>query len=137
MDGRYEWRKVDDMVVVRPKLAWNDADDPLNRSVRDVQVTDWLKIDVIDALVSFIYTNRFAPSHKFAALPSGTGLTFSGGGKIDLVDVEPWDSTGSKIFERARETLWRKPTKSFSASAIASASRANTDYSLRLSKPVE
>jgi len=35
-------------------------------------------------------------------LPSGTGLTFSGGGKIDLVDVEPWDSTGPKIFERAR-----------------------------------
>jgi hypothetical protein len=85
MDGRYEWRKVGDMVVVRPKLAWNDADDPLNRPVRDVQVTDWPKIDVIDALVSFIYTNRFVPSHKFA-VPGDVSFRVDSGTVIDVLN---------------------------------------------------
>ena len=37
-DDRYEWRRVHDVVVVRPKDAWDDPSDPLNRQMRNVQV---------------------------------------------------------------------------------------------------
>jgi hypothetical protein len=39
-DPRYEWRAIDDFVVVRPKSAWNDPADPFNRPVRNLRVDD-------------------------------------------------------------------------------------------------
>src|SRR5262245_13087023 len=35
---RYQWRAVGDLVLVRPKGAWNNAGDPFNRPVRNLRV---------------------------------------------------------------------------------------------------
>lgn len=40
VDERYEWRVIDDMVVVRPKTACTDPADPLNFQVRNLEFTN-------------------------------------------------------------------------------------------------
>lgn len=59
-DDRYEWRKVHDIVVVRPKRAWGEPADPLNRTMRNVQATNVTPLAVLHGLRDFIYTNAFA-----------------------------------------------------------------------------
>jgi hypothetical protein len=58
-DMGYEWRMVDGVIVVRPKRAWADPQDPLNRRVQDVLVTDMPSSAVLRGIHDFIYTNRF------------------------------------------------------------------------------
>jgi hypothetical protein len=62
---RYEWRSIGDIVVVRPKGAWNDPADPFNRPVRNLRVENAQHYGVLLGLRDFIYTN------KFAVLPGG------------------------------------------------------------------
>lgn len=59
-DDRYEWRRVEDFVVVRPKGAWDDPSNPFNRHVRNVHVKYAGPAAVLDGLRDFIYTDRFA-----------------------------------------------------------------------------
>jgi hypothetical protein len=68
-DDRYEWRRVDSVVVVRPKPAWNDPSNPFNRRMRNVQVADAKSIGVLLGLRDFIYTD------KFAVVPTSTTET--------------------------------------------------------------
>ena len=57
---RYEWRAIGDFIVVRPKSAWNDAANPLNRPIHNLRVEDEMSMGVLFGLRDFIYTNRFA-----------------------------------------------------------------------------
>jgi hypothetical protein len=57
---RYEWRAIGDIVLVRPKSAWNDAGDPFNRPVRNLRVENATDSGVLVGLRDFIYTARFA-----------------------------------------------------------------------------
>jgi hypothetical protein len=59
-DDRYEWRRIDDVVVVRPKRAWDDPSNPFNRRMRNVQVANAAPIGVLLGLRDFIYTAKFA-----------------------------------------------------------------------------
>ena len=59
-DGRYEWRKIGDFVVVRPIEAWDDLSNPFNRPMRGVQVAHETPSSVLLRIRDFIYTNRFA-----------------------------------------------------------------------------
>jgi hypothetical protein len=59
-DDRYEWRRVDDVVVVRPKRAWNDPSNLFNRRMRNVQVANAASIGVLVGLRDFAYTDKFA-----------------------------------------------------------------------------
>jgi hypothetical protein len=59
-DQRYEWRKVHDVVVVRPKRAWADPADPFNRPMRNVQISNATPRAVLLGLRDFIYTDKFA-----------------------------------------------------------------------------
>jgi hypothetical protein len=70
-DDRYEWRKVDDVVVVRPKRAWDDRSNPFNRSMRNVEVANRTPPDVPLGLRDFIYTDRFVVD------PGPTGIPVS------------------------------------------------------------
>jgi hypothetical protein len=58
IDKRYEWRFIDDMVVVRPKTAWTDAADPLNLQVHDLDITSATVGGVLSGLQGLIYDNR-------------------------------------------------------------------------------
>ena len=60
VDSPYEWRAIGDVVVVRPKSAWNDSSNPFNRPVRNLQVAHASAVDVLLGVRDFIYTNRFA-----------------------------------------------------------------------------
>ena len=59
-DGRYEWRRIGDGIVVRPKRAWDDPTNPFNRSVRGVQVQNEAPGSVLLGIRDFIYTGKFA-----------------------------------------------------------------------------
>jgi hypothetical protein len=66
---RYEWRRVGDFVVVRPKHAWNDARNPLNRSVRNLRVENATDMAALLGVRDFISTNRFAVSSAQGGVP--------------------------------------------------------------------
>jgi hypothetical protein len=60
VNSPYEWRAIGDVVVVRPKRAWNDASNPFNRPVRNLRVAHASPGDVLVGVRDFILTNRFA-----------------------------------------------------------------------------
>ena len=70
-DSRYEWRTLGDVVLVRPKSAWNDTADPFNRSVRGLRVENAMSLGVLLGLRDFIYTSRFA------TVPGARGIPVS------------------------------------------------------------
>jgi len=59
-DPRYEWRRIGEFVVVRPKNAWNDPAHPFNRPIRNVKVENGTSSGVLQGLQDFVYTNVFA-----------------------------------------------------------------------------
>ncbi len=78
-DDRYEWRRVHDVVIVRPKGAWDDPSNPFNRQIRPVHVEIATPLNVLLGLRNFIYTDKFAPDQRQTGgvpvsfeLPSGT-----------------------------------------------------------------
>jgi hypothetical protein len=94
-DPRYEWRAIDDFVVVRPTSAWNDSADPFNRPVRNLRVENAMSNGVLLGLRDFIYTNRFA------VLPNQHGIPVSfqvqSGTVIDVLN---------RLMESADTVLW-------------------------------
>jgi hypothetical protein len=66
-------------VVVRPKSAWDDTRDPLNRPIHNLRVEHGTSAGVLLGLRDFLYTGRFAtldkPGNRFVAaleVQSGT-----------------------------------------------------------------
>jgi hypothetical protein len=57
---RYEWRAIGDFVVVRPKTAWNDASDPLNRRVSNLRIEHVTDSGALFGLKEVVYTRQFA-----------------------------------------------------------------------------
>jgi hypothetical protein len=57
---RYEWRAIGDFIVIRPKTAWNDAGDPLNRRVSNLRVENATDSGALEGLREVVYTRRFA-----------------------------------------------------------------------------
>jgi hypothetical protein len=63
-DGRYEWRNMGGIVVVRLARAWTDPADPLNRPVRNLAITGDSLSTVLVGLRDFVYTNRFVSPNR-------------------------------------------------------------------------
>lgn len=80
---RYEWRRVGDFVVVRPRQAWGDAGDPFNRPVRNLRVENATESGVLLGVKDLIYTNRFAAPQR-----QGTPVAFDvqSGTVIDVLN---------------------------------------------------
>ena len=93
-DDRYEWRKVDDVVVVRPKLAWDAQSNPFNRPMRNVQVENAALGDVVFGLRDFIYTDKFAILHR-SGIP--VSLHVQSGTVIDVLN---------ELMVAADQVLW-------------------------------
>jgi len=82
-DDRYEWRMVGNMAVVRPKSAWADKADPLNRPVTSLQTTGASPIGVLQGIQSLVYTNQFVMNPNFKGTLS---LQFETGTVVDVLD---------------------------------------------------
>lgn len=84
-DDRYEWRRVHDVVIVRPKGAWDDPSNPFNRQMRPVHVEIATPVNVLLGLRNFIYTDKFAPDQRQTG---GVPVSFelSSGTVIDVLD---------------------------------------------------
>jgi hypothetical protein len=92
---RYEWRRIGDFVVVRPKNAWNDARDPFNRSVRNLRVENTTESGALGGLRDFIYTNRFAVSSTLGGAP--VSFDVQSGTVIDVLN---------QLVQSADAVLW-------------------------------
>lgn len=57
---RYEGRAMGDVLVVRPKTAWNDPGDPLNRRVSNLRVESSTESGALSGLRNIVYTGKFA-----------------------------------------------------------------------------
>src|SRR5262245_46666914 len=60
-DLRYEWHLVGETVVIRPREAWTDPADPLNRRVPAAQLTNETTNGVMIGLTNLILYNQFTP----------------------------------------------------------------------------
>ncbi len=58
-DPRYEWHLVGETAVVRPREAWTDPADPLNRRVPAAQLTNQMTNGVLERLSNLIFYNQF------------------------------------------------------------------------------
>ena len=76
-DGRYTWRVVDGMILIRPASAWGDAADPLFALVPAVQLEDVTMTEavkkVLTALGAADQTDSSFPDSKTVSLSVGPG----------------------------------------------------------------
>ena len=76
-DGRYTWRVVDGMILIRPASAWGDAADPLFALVPAVQLEDVSMTEavgkVLTALGAADQTYNTFPDSKTVSLSVGPG----------------------------------------------------------------
>lgn len=95
MDGRYDWREADGVFVVRPKTAWSDSVDPLNRPVRNLQITDVPLNDVITGIANVIYAGRFVVSGRASNSPAS--FRIDSGTVIDVLN---------RLITSSQQTMW-------------------------------
>jgi hypothetical protein len=84
-DDRYEWRKGD-VVLVRPKRAWDDPTNPFNRRMRNVQVANAPPIAVLRGLRDLIYTDRFAITPITTTTDIPVSFSVQSGTVIDVLN---------------------------------------------------
>ena len=95
-DPRYEWRVIGDFVVVRPKAAWNDAADPLNRRVNNLRVESTTESGTLSGVRSLVYTGRFEES---PGSNGGTPVAFNlpSGNAVDALN---------QLIQSADDVMW-------------------------------
>jgi hypothetical protein len=93
-DDRYQWRKLDHVVVVRPKGAWDNPSNPFNRPMRNVDVENVALRDVVSGLRDFIYTDKFAVRSR-SGIP--VSLHVQSGTVIDVLN---------ELMVAADQVLW-------------------------------
>jgi hypothetical protein len=85
-DGRYEWRDVDGVVVVRPRAAWRDPEHPLLRRVTATQRDDaGVPMDFDGSLLDLLNTAVRAPGRLQWSLRSEVSTVFLDGGRAVTV----------------------------------------------------
>jgi len=94
VDERYEWRFIDDVVVVRPKTAWTDAADPLNLQVRNLEFTNVPVLGVLLGLQGLIYNNRLEVGESTA---DPVSLRVGSGTVLDVLN---------QLTKTAEQVMW-------------------------------
>ena len=94
-DPRYEWHFVGETAVIRPREAWTDPADPLNRRVPPAQLTNEAMNRVLIALSNLIFYNRFTLEHP----PNGIPVSFQmkAGTVVDALN---------QLAEQAGQVMW-------------------------------
>ena len=86
MDGRYEWREMDGVIVFRPREAWGDGQDPLFLPVRDVQLRRVTLSTVLGLIASALKSRDHATTYG----PSDTrriSIDIPAGSVLDLLNA--------------------------------------------------
>jgi len=94
-DPRYEWHMVGGTAVVRPREAWADPADPLNRRVPAVQITGEPPNGVLMGLSNLIFYNQF--TLKPGAMGTPISFPMKAGTIIDALN---------QLAEQADQVMW-------------------------------
>ena len=94
-DPRYEWHLVGDTAVIRPREAWTDPADPLNRRVPPAQLTNETTNGVFARLSNLIFYNQFTPEHTYLGLP--VSFQMKAGTVVDALN---------QLAEQAGQMMW-------------------------------
>jgi len=94
-DPRYEWHLVGETAVIRPREAWTDPADPLNRRVPPARLTNQTTNGVLAGLSNLIFYNQFTPEHNYLGLP--VSFQMKAGTVVDALN---------QLTEQAGQLLW-------------------------------
>ena len=94
---RYEWRAMGDVVVVRPKTAWNDARDPLNRRVSNLRVEHADDFGALNGLREVVYTRPFAAEQDLGGVVKPVAFNIESGTLLDAFN---------KVIQSADNVMW-------------------------------
>lgn len=94
-DPRYEWHLVGETAVIRPREAWTDPADPLNRRVPPAQLTNETTNRVFLRLSNLIFYNQFTPDHNPVGIP--VSFQMKAGTVVDALN---------QLAEQAGQVMW-------------------------------
>jgi hypothetical protein len=96
VDRRYEWHLVGETAVIRPREAWTDPADPLNRRVPPAQLKNETTGDVFFRLSNLIFYNQFTPpEHPGLGIP--VSFQMNAGTVVDALN---------QLAEQAGQVMW-------------------------------
>lgn len=87
----YSWKEMNGVVVVRPKAAWDNPRDLLNRPTSSFEATHERADDVLHTVLRAVTPPAFIP-HEDVPRPDGSinrriAVTFSGGTMLDALNA--------------------------------------------------
>ena len=94
-DPRYEWHLVGETAVIRPREAWTDPADPLNRRVPPAQLTNETTNGVMIGLTNLILYNQFTPYPTQLGFP--VSYQMKAGTVVDALN---------QLAEQAGQVMW-------------------------------
>jgi hypothetical protein len=94
-DPRYEWHLVGDTAVIRPREAWTDPADPLNRRVPAAKLTNETTNHVLFRLSNLIFYNQFTPYPTQHGIP--VSFQMNAGTVVDALN---------QLTEQAGQVMW-------------------------------
>ena len=95
-DPRYEWHLVGETAVIRPREAWTDPADPLNRRVPPTQLTNETTNRVFLRLSNLIFYNQFTPKYD-TLLGISVSFQMKAGTVVDALN---------QLAEQAGQVMW-------------------------------
>jgi hypothetical protein len=96
-DPRYEWHLVGETAVVRPREAWTDPADPLNRRVPAAQLTNQTTNGVLERLSNLIFYNQFTLDDEHNHLGIPVSFELKAGTVVDALN---------QLAEQAGQVVW-------------------------------
>jgi len=94
-DPRYEWHWVGETAVIRPREAWTDPADPLNRRVPPAKLTNETTNGVMIGLTNLIFYNQFTPYPSQFGFP--VSYQMKAGTVVDALN---------QLAEQAGQLMW-------------------------------
>jgi len=96
-DPRYEWHWVGDTAVIRPREAWTDPADPLNRRVPPAKLTNEMTNGVLERLSNLIFYNQFTleDEHNHFGIP--VSFQMKAGTVVDALN---------QLAQQAGQVMW-------------------------------
>ena len=94
-DPRYEWHWVGETAVIRPREAWTDPADPLNRRVPPAQLTNETTNGVMIGLSNLILYSQFTPYPTQLGMP--VSFQLKAGTVVDALN---------QLAEQAGQVMW-------------------------------
>jgi hypothetical protein len=67
LDSRYEWREIDSVIVVRPRIAWTDPNDFLHRTVSSFTVQNKHLGSTLEAIIDVLGPFHWPAGERFVS----------------------------------------------------------------------